>query len=142
MSRRLLPALLAFTPAIAVAQRPPDDQADLVISAADPKAVVDGVIDAVTKSYVFPKLATQVAAKLKATRYDQLTSAKAFANAVTDDLATVAHDKHLRVIYSHEPLPVRAADARPTDAEKQRFAELARYTNAGFCSDARLTLRG
>jgi len=42
------------------------------------------------------------------------------------------------VIYSHEPLPVRAADVRPTDAEKQRFAELARYTHAGFLRVERL----
>ncbi len=77
--------------------------------------------DAVTKlsaalrdRYVFPevgaKAADTITANLKAGAYDQLNEPGAFAKQLTDDLAAVAHDKHMRVMSRSAP-PPRTGDA-------------------------------
>ncbi len=71
--------------------------------------VLDHLARELESGYVFQdtakKLADMVRSKRKSKAYRSLTSAPAFARALTDDLYTVAHDKHLRVGYSFSPLP-------------------------------------
>ena len=51
------------------------------------------------------KLAATVRAKQKSNAYKNITSGPELARALTVDLAAVAHDKHLRVIFNFTPVP-------------------------------------
>src|ERR1700722_10905887 len=51
------------------------------------------------------RLAELVRAKQKSNAYRSITTGPALARALTDDLLAIAHDKHLRVIFSFTPLP-------------------------------------
>src|SRR5581483_2372472 len=51
------------------------------------------------------QLADLVRAKQKANAYKNIETGPDLARALTGDLGTVAHDKHLRVYYSFTPIP-------------------------------------
>jgi hypothetical protein len=51
------------------------------------------------------ELATFLRAKAKSNAYKSIASGPEFARVLTDDLYTVAHDKHLRVSFTFTPLP-------------------------------------
>ena len=74
-------------------------------------------------NYVFPEVAKKMEAdirtRLKNKEYDSITSAQEFAKKLTEDLQSVSRDKHLRVRFSHQPIPVRKERSEPTDEEKQ-----------------------
>lgn len=94
-------AVLAFSTA-ALAQ---DRKAlpDTPVDAATRTQVIDQALDALRKSYVFPEVATKMAADVRARQargeYDALTQSHAFAQALTGHLQGVSRDKHLRVRY-------------------------------------------
>jgi hypothetical protein len=64
---------------------------------------------ALETKYVIPETATKLAslvrAKQKANAYKAITSPMGLAQALTDDMFSVAHDKHLRVYVSFSPPP-------------------------------------
>ena len=65
--------------------------------------------------------------------YDQITSARQFAEKLTADLQAVSHDKHLRVRYSYESIPVRKDDNRePTAEEREQIRRELGRINYGF----------
>lgn len=64
--------------------------------------------------------------------YDEITSAKAFAEKLTKDLQDVSHDKHLRVRYSYEALPERQNRQEPTAEEREQFRRNNMWGNFGF----------
>lgn len=128
-----LVALISLT---AVAQGGPPDEPDGPVDAAARIAVIDGSLKRLNDSYVFPEVAKKmeqaIRERVAKKEYDQITSAKAFAEALTKHLQEVSHDKHLRVRYSHEPIPVRQNRQEPTAEERERFRLNNLWGNFGF----------
>jgi hypothetical protein len=89
------------------AQQPRAPQPDLPIDAATRARVISKAVDVLERSYVSAETARRMADALRAREqsYGAVTSAEAFARALTDDLRAVSRDKHLRVTYSHAPVP-------------------------------------
>jgi C-terminal processing protease CtpA/Prc len=98
--------------------------------------VVTGIVTELERAYVFPDVAQKMGAGLRANaaggKYDGITSSKAFAAALTDDLKAISHDKHLRVRYSHEAIPERKDDEEPSPEDAARRQAEARWMNYGF----------
>jgi hypothetical protein len=119
----LLAGGLLFS-ALACAQQLPGapHQADMRIDAVQRKAVIDGVIGELHKSYVFPEQAKKVDAALRQHQkhgdYDAITSAEKLSETVTAHLQSVTNDKHLHLFYSAEPIPPEERDNKPS-AEQQ-----------------------
>lgn len=71
------------------------------LDAAARRGVVDEAAKRLTQEYVFPdvgrRAATALSENLAAGQYDAITDPDAFARRLTEDLAAVTHDKHLRV---------------------------------------------
>lgn len=131
--------LLAFAASTAAAQ---PAGPDLKIDAAARATVIEGSLAALNKYYVFPDVAAKIELEIKklvaAKKYDALTSAQAFAEALTTDLQAVSHDKHMRVRYSPEVIPDRKPDGPPPPAEVERFRDQVRFWNAGYVKAERL----
>ena len=112
--------------------KPPDAPVD----AATRAEVIDALLKQLRESYVFPEVAQKMEAAVRERarnkEYDQLTSAQAFAAALTTHLQEVSRDKHLRVRYSPEPAPVRQRRAEPSAEERERFRSFGRRINYGF----------
>ena len=83
------------------------DQPDLKISPQERTEVIDGVLKKLNEAYVFRDKAREMekAVRARQKEYDNITSARVLADRLTDHLQEVSHDKHLRVVYSHDPLP-------------------------------------
>lgn len=99
------------------------------------RAIVDATIVKMKALYVFPNVATQVETALKKpARSDKAIAsadeAKAFAQQLTSELQAVTHDKHVRVVYSNDALPLRA-NATPTAEEEARMHEWLERGNYG-----------
>ena len=120
----LLAALMIVDPNSVPAQAPPE-QPDMNIDAATRREVIDTVLRRLDESYVFADVAAKMgqAVRERAARgeYEQLSSAKAFAAKLTEDLQAVSRDKHLRVRYSHRPLPERGQRREPSAEEQEQF---------------------
>src|SRR5688572_18805765 len=101
-------------------QQPPT-QPDLPIDAATRVAVIDTLMKELNDSYVFPdvakKMEIEIRARVTAKEYDSITSSREFAQKLTADLQSVSKDKHLRVRYSHDVLPVRNERREPSESE-------------------------
>ena len=99
-------------------QTPPD----MTIDAATRTAVIDNLVKELNENYIFPETArnmeTDLRSKLSAKQYDSITSAQAFAQKLTTDLQAVSKDKHLRVRFSPNIIPIRAERSEPTAEEK------------------------
>jgi C-terminal processing protease CtpA/Prc len=68
-----------------------------------------------------------------------VTSAKSFAKKLTEDLQEVSKDKHLRVRYSHEPVPVDNEEPRePNAQERQEELRESTWMNHAFNKVERL----
>src|SRR5687768_2510979 len=121
---------------IAGAQPGPMDQPDLTIDAATRTQVIDGILKRLNDSYVFPEVAKKMEQSLRERvdkkEYDQITSAKEFATKLTTDLQAISNDKHLRVRYSHQPIPERGPRREPTAEDRERFKREMTWSNHGF----------
>lgn len=119
-------------PAVAQQQPPPDR----TIDAAARTAVIDNLIKELNDGYVFPDVAKKMEADLMKRRsskeYDSITSARAFATKLTEDLQGISKDKHLRVRYSHDPIPVRTQRNEPTAEEREQMRWFTKRINYGF----------
>jgi hypothetical protein len=137
--RSLLVALATLSLVCPAAAQPGPD---LTIDAAARTKVIEGSLAVLTKYYVFPDVATKIGAQIRkhvaAKKYDTLTSARAFADALTTDLQAVSHDKHMRVFFSAEPIPDRDPDGPPPPAELERFRDQMKFWNAGYVKAERL----
>jgi retinol-binding protein 3 len=150
---RFAPALAIlvclFVPADLPAQvRIRRDQPDLPIDAKVARQVIERAIDRLSKGYVFPetakKVETDLLKRLDNNEYDRIKSAQKLADVLTEQLQAVTKDKHLRVFYSHEPLP-KELDDRESKPERgkmdpmlERMREHARTVNFGFEKTDRL----
>ena len=131
---RLL-AVSMLLAATAQAQQPRAPQPDRTIDAAVRARVVSKAVDVLERWYVSAEAARRMADALrtraKAGGYDTTTSAEAFARALTDELRAVSRDKHLRVTYSHAPVPPdRDGFEPPTPSAAD--AAFRRSVNFGF----------
>ncbi len=111
-------------------------QNDLTIDAKTRAEVIDVMLKNLNDSYVFPEVAkkmeTDIRARLKNKEYDNLTSAKAFAEKLTNDLQSVSRDKHMRVRFSERPIPVRERRSEPSAEEIAERAQMMKMNNHGF----------
>src|SRR5215203_3284977 len=124
--------LLALS-AVAVGFAQPE-QPDLTIDATTRTQIIDGILKRLNESYVFPEVAKKMEESIRERvgkkEYDQITSATQFAKTLTNDLQAVSKDKHLRVRYSHEPVPERGPRREPTEEEREeRQRELTRINH-------------
>jgi C-terminal processing protease CtpA/Prc len=133
-------AALVLAAGAALAQMP--EQPDLTIDAATRTKVIDGVLKRLNDSYVFPEVAkkmeTSIRERASNKEYDQITSAKAFATKLTEDLQAVSKDKHLRVRYSHRAIPERGPRREPTAEQREQEKRELSWMNHGFSKVERL----
>jgi C-terminal processing protease CtpA/Prc len=96
--------------------------------------VIEGVLDRLNESYVFPDVAKQMAAaiheRIARKEYDEVTSAKKLAALLTAHLQAISHDKHLQVNYAAKGLPRPRKAMTPEDIA--RFRQRAAARNFGF----------
>jgi hypothetical protein len=125
------------------AQAAPPEQPDMTVDAAARREVVENLLKRLSDTYVFPdaaaKMERAVRERLDRGEYDKLASAKQFAEKLTADIQEVSHDKHLRVRYSFQPIPERAAGPRePSAEEREQFRREMSRINYGFQKVERL----
>jgi len=102
-------------------------------------AVVTQLVDLLAKNYVFPDVGQQVGGVLTAAlasgRYPDGLELPELAAHVTEDLQSVNGDKHLRLLYSEEPLHENIGDAA---ADLAAMTDTAARTAGGICRVERL----
>ncbi len=115
---------------------------DLKVDAGARAEVIEGVLKQLNEGYVFPEVAAKMEKSIREREgkkeYDGITSAIELARKLTSDLQEVSHDKHLRVGYSYEVLPLEKEDGEPTPEERERFLTRLRLINFGFEKAERL----
>jgi C-terminal processing protease CtpA/Prc len=109
------------------------DQPDLKVTPEQRTEVIDGVIKNVTEFYVYPEKGKQMAKALRTRQenkeYDAITSAKVLAETLTAHLQEIGHDKHLRLMYSHDSLPRKRT---LTAQDRERMRSMQSKGNYGF----------
>jgi retinol-binding protein 3 len=116
--------------------------AALRIDAATRARAVAGAAALLDTFYVFPDVAKRMGDSLRVRlarkEYDRYTNGVTFAMRLDDDLAEVAHDKHLHVNYSARPLPPEpshpagAPPPAPSPEDQAREREFLDGINCGF----------
>lgn len=113
-----------------------NEQPDMTIDAKTRQEVIDSILSNLNDSYVFAdvakKMEENVRNRVKNKEYDLITSAKAFAVKLTEDLQSVSKDKHLRVRYSYQAIPVREKRDKPTEQEEADYRNYLKRINYGF----------
>ncbi|HLM55314.1 MAG TPA: S41 family peptidase [Pyrinomonadaceae bacterium] len=139
MSRFRAPSALALALIFAVAalaQQGPPEQPDGAVDAAVRKETIETLLKRLNDAYVFPETAAKmeqdVRARLARGEYDRITSARQFAEALTNHLREVSRDKHLGVRYSHQPIPVRGERKEPSPEELEEMRGNLKRINYGF----------
>ena len=104
------------------------------VTAEDRRAVVARVAALLDEHYVFPEVAKQcgahLQAELEAGHFDEATTAKSFAIALTEAVQSVSHDKHVRVRV-RRPERVEVERVNPIRAQAEQVARQ-RRENFGF----------
>ena len=125
--------LVGAPPAPAPAQAE-DNATGPALSAAERKALLDGISKALSEGYVYPNKVSAIVAKLRSAdrsgRYAKLDQ-KALAEAMSDDIHAVVQDAHLAVHYSPKPQPAPGPDQEPTEAEKAERDAFFKSVNYG-----------
>jgi C-terminal processing protease CtpA/Prc len=131
----VLSAASIFNPAPGRAQGP-GQQPDLTLDGAARNQVIESALKLLNENYVFPdvakKMETAIRDRAQRKEYEQITSAAQFARTLTEHLQEVSKDKHLRVRYSHQPIPVRERRSEPTAEEREEFRRFLTRANHGF----------
>ena len=111
-------------------------QPDMAIDAATRTQVIDAILKELNDRYVFPEVAKQIETNMRQRiankEYDSITSAEEFAKKLTEDLQSVSKDKHMRVRYSSQVIPVRQQQNEPTAEERMRFENNMKRINFAF----------
>jgi hypothetical protein len=126
----------------ALAQRAPGAvQPDMPIDARAKGAVLTSLEREIQDSYVFPDVADKLVKMFRERQahgaYDKITSAREFGEVLTMQMGDVAHDRHLRVIYSasvlHEmPNPVPGQSPLKPGMLAQQMHQQLQQSNYGF----------
>jgi hypothetical protein len=105
-------ALLALLISLSVGPSLLSAQAGTAPPAITPAArdrVIDGILNALDRAYVFPDVASEMRKSIVGRRangeYQSVTNPSELAATLTRDLQDVSHDKHLRVRYGDAPPP-------------------------------------
>lgn len=135
---------LSAAVAVALAAHKPGDgppQKDMVIDAAARKEAVEHAAALLQARYVYADkgatMAAELRKRLQAGRYDGITSADAFADKLSGDLAELSHDKHLEVRYFEAAVP-ETGDGEPSAREREEESFEMRWLNGGFESVRRM----
>lgn len=111
-------------------------QADMTIDSATKTATIEAALKELNDRYVFPEVAkqmeTHIRQRINNKEYEAITSAEAFAKKLTDDLQGVSKDKHLRVRYSAQTIPVRKQNGEPSAEEKADYEIYMKRINFAF----------
>jgi C-terminal processing protease CtpA/Prc len=111
------------------------DQPAHTLNAEQRAELLDRALKQLNDHYIFPDKAREMEKAIRARQekneYDAITSPGTLAEILTKQLQEVSHDKHLRVMYSREPLP-KHRETRPTPEERQRMRERMSKNNFGF----------
>jgi retinol-binding protein 3 len=117
-------------------------QKDMTVTVEMRREVIDGILKGLQERYVFPEVATKIekSVRERAGRgaYDTITSAKELAEKLTGDVQEVSHDKHMRVLYSADPIPKFEGGGEPSPEEQERMRREARRANGAFVKVERL----
>lgn len=134
--------LVAFVLAVAVSRAGAQPPSDLPVDAATRNKVIEGALAALTRYYVFPdvaaKINSEVRRRVAARKYDAVTSGRAFAELLTNDLRMVNHDQHIGIEFSVEPVPDRKAERELNPAQREQLHRKFTFSNAGFVKAERL----
>lgn len=121
---------------IVIAAQQRENGPDREISAADRAKVIDAVFENINRSYVFPETAKQmeshVRGLVKNGEYDSISSGRKLAERLTEDLQSISKDKHLRVRFSYDVLPIRSRNDRPSEDEIAERSRFMKDVNYGF----------
>lgn len=133
----LLPAAL-LSPAL-VAQAPEtalDAALKAPLSAAQKRAVVEGLAAKLLKYYVFPDVARKTGdalkEKLRNGGYDGAGTRREFMDRLSEDLRTFGNDRHFRVRYDPEYKEDEDEDRPPSAEERQRMRTMAAKRGFGL----------
>jgi len=114
----------------------PQNPPDAPIDAATRATVIKNLANELNDGYVFPDVAKKMEAdisdRVSKGEYNSITTSRAFAEKLTADLQSISHDKHLRVRFSVQAIPVRKDKEEPTDEERAEFNQYNRLVNYGF----------
>jgi hypothetical protein len=109
------------------------DQPDSTLTQEQRSEVLDGLLKQLNDHYIFPDKARELEKTIRARQdkkeYDSIASARTFAETLTKHLQEVSHDKHLRVLFSHDPLP---KPREPSAEERQKMRTQMGKRNFGF----------
>ena len=101
-------------------------------------AGIEGLLSKLQAYYVFPAVAQELAEAIRRRasngEYDNLATAAALCDALTAHLQEVSHDKHLRLVHSVEPRPLRERndDGEPSPEEREEDRQRGLLHNFGF----------
>ena len=96
------------------------------LDAADRKRIVEAALAKIGAKYVFPRTVAPLSRALRrglAGKYRFIAAPQAFVDAVNADIEAVAGDRHMRLLYSPEPLPALPDASKPDSAMERQFAE-------------------
>ena len=126
----ILPVLLALAGAPSL-----DAQAPPTVAAKDRAAIIEDLLAALNRTYVFPdtakKMEEHVRQQLKRGAYDALSDLEAFTQKLTEDLRSVSKDLHLRVVVA-DPPPAEGGAPPSPEEQQRRFEAAVRRDNACF----------
>jgi CubicO group peptidase (beta-lactamase class C family) len=130
----LLAAILLHSfAAFGQAPQTANPQSDAQLDAATRSAVIEGALKNLDQAYVFPEVAKKmeqaIRERIARKEYDAITSPQLLASTLTTHLREVSRDKHLRVVYNREILPV---EREPGKEDRERARTLAKSRNFGF----------
>ena len=112
----------AFVLAVPFAAQQPQTPPDMTIDTATKTTVIENLIKELNDGYIFlesaKKMESDLRMRLANHEYDSINSARAFAEKLTSDVQSVSKDKHLRIRFSAQPIPIRKERSEPTEAEK------------------------
>jgi hypothetical protein len=132
---RTVAALIAVLSGTGSAQMPPrGNQPDIPLETDERQQVLVSLGQTLRENYAFADLGERLARSLQARQarkaYEQITSAKAFAARITSQLQEIAHDPHLRLMFSAAQLS-QMSGPQPGGPPQPR-EDLQRTTNFGF----------
>lgn len=138
VSISLVIGIIIFGKIIIVAQ----PSKNMTLDAAMQNEAVKSLLENLTKSYVFADVAKKMEADIlqrqKNGEYSKITDGNEFAKKLTEDLQAISKDKHLRVRFSPEVLPVRKERSEPSPEEIAESNAFMKRVNYGFDSVKRL----
>jgi hypothetical protein len=127
---------LLFLLAACVPAQGPQPGPDMTIDSKMRSEVIDGAVRALDDNYVYPETAKKMDQAIRERQqrkeYDSISSARKFAETLTDNLRDVSHDKHLRVVYQAEVIPPEQPNHEPSPEERERERAFGARMNYGF----------